>query len=71
MYFKDFPKFLYDFNYGNVTKTTVVTDITRNVRFRKHILSNVTLYDEYDMLDGETPEIIAEKFYYTSGASLY
>lgn len=63
MYFKDFPKFLYDFNYGNNTKTTVVTDITRNVRFRKHLLSNVTLYDEYDMMDGETPEIIAEKFY--------
>lgn len=63
MYFKDFPKFLYDFNYGNSTKTTVVTDITRNVRFRKHILSNVTLYDEYDMMDGDTPEIIAEKFY--------
>lgn len=63
MYFKDFPKFLYDFNYGDTTKTTVVTDITRNVRFRKHLLSNISLYDEYDIIDGETPEIIAEKFY--------
>lgn len=63
MYFKDFPKFLYDFNYGDTTKTTVVTDITRNVRFKKDILSNIVLFDEYDIIDGETPEIIAEKFY--------
>lgn len=66
MYFKDVPQFLYDFNYGNgVTKTTVVADITRNVRVRKEILDNVTIYDEYDIVDGETPEIISEKFYGT------
>ena len=65
MYFKAFPQFLYDFNYGNKIKTSVVKDITRNVRLRKEILSNVTLYDEYDIIDGETPEIIAEKFYGT------
>jgi hypothetical protein len=66
MYFKDFPKFLYDFNYGDgKTKTTIVSDITRNVRLRKEILRNVTIFDEYDIQDGETPEIIAEKFYGT------
>jgi hypothetical protein len=64
MYFKDFPKFIYDFNYGTTdNKTSVVTDITRNVRFRKDIFSSVTYYDEYDIVDGETPEIIAEKIY--------
>lgn len=64
MYFKEFPQFLYDFKYGNFdTKTSIVTDITRNVRVRKEILENVTLYDEYDIVDGETPEIIAEKIY--------
>lgn len=63
MYFKDFPQFLYDFNYGDKIKTSVVKDITRNIRFRKDVLSNITLYDEYDIVDGETPEIIAEKFY--------
>jgi len=63
MYFKDFPKFLYDFNYGTTNKTSVVTDITRNVRFRKELLSSITFYDEYDIVDGETPEIIAEKIY--------
>jgi hypothetical protein len=66
MFFKNFPSFLYDFNYGNgVTKTAVVKDITRNIRFRKDILRNITMFDEYDIVDGETPEIIAEKFYGT------
>lgn len=66
MYFKDFPSFLYDFNYGNgKTKTTVLKDVTRNIRFKKDILSNIALYDEYDIVDGETPEIIADKFYGT------
>jgi len=64
MYFREFPKFLYDFKYGNRdTRTSIVTDITRNVRVRKEVLENVTLYDEYDIVDGETPEIIAEKIY--------
>lgn len=65
MYFKEFPQFLYDFNYGDRVKTSIVTDITRNVRFRKEVLSNITLFDEYDIIDGETPEIISEKFYGT------
>ena len=64
MYFKEFPKFYYDFK-GNDGKTELrlVRDITRNVRFRKEILSNITVFDEYDIQDGETPEIIAEKVY--------
>lgn len=65
MYFKGFPQFLYDFNYGDRIKTSIVTDITRNIRVRREILSNITLFDEYDIIDGETPEIISEKFYGT------
>lgn len=65
MYFKDFPQFLYDFNYGDRVRTSVVVDVTRNVRIKKEIFSNITLYDEYDIVDGETPEIISEKFYGT------
>jgi len=52
--------------YGNIKKQTrayALTDISRNIRFRKELLSNVTVYDEYDIVDGETPEIIAEKLY--------
>ena len=64
MYFKEFPKFIYDFkNPDGSTSTQIVRDITRNVRFRKEVLSNIAVYDEYDIVDGETPEIIAEKVY--------
>lgn len=44
-------------------KVMLMTDITHNVRFRKEILENIVLYDEYDIKDGETPEILSEKFY--------
>lgn len=63
MYFENFPKFAYDFDINGERNVLIVSDITRNVRFRKEILSNVTLYDEYDIKEGETPEIIAEKLY--------
>ena len=64
MYFKKFPNIYYDFKYDSkTTKTAIIKDITQNVRFRKEVLENVTLYDEYDIVDGETPEIIAEKIY--------
>ena len=65
MYFTNFPKIYYDFDINNDgnRQLFIMTDITKNVRFRKEILSNITLYDYYDIVDGETPEIIAEKFY--------
>lgn len=65
MYFRDFPSFLYDFKMDGKSKTAIVKDITRNVRVKRDILANVTLYDEYDIVDGETPEILAERFYGT------
>jgi len=46
-----------------ITKAILMKDITRNIRFRRDVLANVTVYDEYDIVDGETPEIIAEKMY--------
>lgn len=45
------------------TKALVLTDITRNIRFRRDILANITVYDYYDVVEGETPEIVAEKIY--------
>jgi hypothetical protein len=64
MYFEKFSDFLYDYELTPGHRTAyIVTDITRNVRFRRDILANITVYDEYDMQDGETPEIVADKFY--------
>jgi len=63
MYFKDFDKFLYEYNIAGKDKAIIVKDITKNVRFRKDLFANITVYDQYDIIDGETPEIIAEKIY--------
>lgn len=65
MYFSAFPKIFYDFpNYsGDDTFLQVLTDITANVRVRKAVLEDITLYDEYDMMEGDTPEIVAERLY--------
>ena len=63
MYFDQFPTFLYPYQINGKTVYKLVTDVTTNVRVRTAILSNVTLYDQYDVVDGETPEIIAEKVY--------
>ena len=63
MYFSNFPNMLYDFDINGERQVMLVTDITRNIRFRRDILSNITVFDEYDIVDGETPEIIAEKLY--------
>lgn len=75
IYFKRFPKMLYDFEYhyddnlrADERTAKRVTDITANIRFRRDVLSNISIYDEYDVKEGETPEIIAEKFY---GSSQY
>lgn len=65
MYFSNFPKIVYDFDLSNGVDYKVVTDITRNVRLRKQILENISLYDFYDIQEGETPEIISEKIYGT------
>lgn len=64
MYFTNFPKIFYDFQQDTTSTTLqILTDITTNVRIRKEVLENITLYDEYDIKEGETPEIIAEKVY--------
>jgi hypothetical protein len=65
MYFANFPKIVYDFNLSNGTDYKIVTDITKNVRIRKQILENISLYDYYDISEGETPEIVSEKIYGT------
>ena len=63
MYFNNFDKIYYDFEIDGQKELLVVSDIVKNTRFRKEVLANITIYDEYDIKDGETPEIIAEKIY--------
>lgn len=68
MYFANFPKILYDFDIAGQRVVKPITDITANIRVRKQILSNITLYDLYDIKDGETPEVLADRVY---GSSQY
>lgn len=63
MYFNAFKKIYYDFKVGDRIELKTLTDITRNVRLRKQLLSNITIFDFYDMKEGETPEIVAKRVY--------
>ena len=61
MYFNTFPIIPYDsigdYNFKEVT------NILRRVRLRAKIKTNVMLFDTYDVKEGETPEMIADKLY--------
>lgn len=68
MYFANFPTIYYEFEINGERKLRTVTDITQNIRVVSSILDSITLYDEYDIRDGETPEILSHKFY---GSTFY
>jgi hypothetical protein len=64
MYFQNFPTTYY--SYKGVDGTDVLVklkDITRNVRVRKDVFSNITMYELYAIQEGETPELVSERFY--------
>ena len=64
-YFSQFP--LIDYNLSGVNGNTIqVTDIFRRVKARDKLASNVTLFDKYDVQEGEKPEDVAYKIYGSS-----
>jgi hypothetical protein len=63
-YFSKFPLMGYTAN--NNIDYDVVTDITRRVALSNQIKANFSVYDEYDIKDGETPEHVSHKFYDTT-----
>lgn len=65
MYFKNFPQLSYAFEVDGQEKQILVSDITRNFRFLSSALKSIQLYDKYVIRDGETPDIISQKFYDT------
>lgn len=65
-YFSNFPKTLYqisDATYKRPAEYVGLTDITRNVRFKKEVLDNITVYELFDMPEGYTMEHISEELY--------
>lgn len=61
MYFENFPLINYSLDGG--TTNFVSTDIFRRVVARTNNIFTSTAYDKYDILDGDTPEIVADKVY--------
>ena len=64
MYFNAFPIIPYDsigdYNFKDVT------NLLRRVGLRAKVKTNVMLFDTYDVKEGETPEMIADKLYGTT-----
>ena len=54
-YFNEFPVIDYNLS-GENGNTKKVTDIFRRVKIRDKISNNVTLFDRYDVQEGEKPE---------------
>ena len=61
MYFANFPLIPYD-SVGN-GKFKVVTNLLKRVALRSKVRTNTLLYDTYDVKEGETPEMLADKLY--------
>ena len=61
MYFENFPVIPYD-SVGN-GKFKLVTNLLKRVAVRSKIKINSSYFDTYDVKEGETPEMIADKLY--------
>ena len=60
MYFDSFPVIRYGSTDGTIKN---VTNLLRRVAIRSKLKTNVSFFDTYDVKNGETPEIIADKLY--------
>ena len=66
-YFNYFPKTFYtSSNLNSISGLDIVTNITSRFSFAKSFKENTVVYYKYDILDSDTPEIIASKFYGSS-----
>lgn len=66
MYFKNFPQTRFLVSPPGYRKNAVyvsAVDITVNIRFIKQLIDNISLYEYYNIQEGETLEIISEKVY--------
>tara|TARA_X000000950_G_scaffold94639_1_gene119320 strand:+ start:564 stop:1088 length:525 start_codon:yes stop_codon:yes gene_type:complete len=61
MYFDMIPKIYYDSKAND--KYDLLTNLMTRVKLRTDIKGDIFDYDYYDVIDGETPEMIAHKYY--------
>jgi len=64
MYFEKFPQDLYSLD--DLESVQVITNILRRVTLSDELKSNSSIYDVYDIKEGDTPEKLADKFYNNS-----
>ena len=61
MYFQNFPLIPYD-SVGD-GQYKLVTNLLKRVALRAKVRTNTLLFDTYNVLEGQTPEMIADKLY--------
>ena len=61
MYFNYLPTLVYTLDHAATGQ--VVTDVVRRVILQEKLKEKGALYDQYDIKEGETPEIVANRFY--------
>lgn len=67
-FFDTFPRILYDIQGKRLTNYQTVTNVFFRLRVVREVLSNSSTYYEHLVMDGDTPEILAEKVYGDSEA---
>lgn len=68
MYFSNFPQTLYQINSTRRAaerEYVLMTDITRNVRFKREVLDKITTFDKFVIPENDTIEIVSERLYGT------
>ena len=60
-YFDRFPLIRYDISKNGTER--LATDIIRRISFRDRVIDEASLFNDYAVQDGETPEMVSEKFY--------
>lgn len=61
MYFRNFPLLRYSLDNGRTN--FIIQDVFTRIKADQRDIINSVAYDEYDIHDGETPEILADKLY--------
>lgn len=61
MYFQKFPQTYYSLDDRASVQT--ITNLLLRIVFSEEVKNSLSAYDEYDVMDGETPEIVAYKVY--------
>jgi len=62
MYFRNFPKTLYSFDFSGSSPASV-TNIFARFSINSSVLNNAFGFYKYQIVDGDTPEIVADKQY--------